>query len=112
MRYERQQTPAFFEALFRLGIHPLFRRFWKVELKGDRYLPIQRPCFVYGNHSNNFDPFILKHVHAVGRCNGRRTDSRVLPQSYHAAFYDQHSAAAYEKTPARSKTHQENSIKK
>ena len=58
MRFD-QQKPAFTEYVFRLGFHPLFRRFWKPKLEGGaRFLPLEKPCFVYGNHSNNFDPFI------------------------------------------------------
>ena len=59
MRHDRQQKPALIEYIFRLGFFPMFRRFWKPKLIGGSYLPIERPCFVYGNHSNNFDPFIL-----------------------------------------------------
>ena len=59
MRYERQQTPALIEYIFRLGVYPVFRMFWRPRLVGARYLPIERPCFLYGNHSNNFDAFIL-----------------------------------------------------
>ena len=59
MRYERQQTPSFLEYLFRLGIHPLFKLYWKPKFNGGRYLPLEKPCFVYGNHANNYDPFIL-----------------------------------------------------
>lgn len=60
MREDGRRVPAFAECFIRLGLHPLFRLFWKPELvNGEKLATFEKPCFVYGNHSHNFDPFIL-----------------------------------------------------
>lgn len=44
----------------RTFIFPFFKLLWRPKLSsGERYLPLESPCFVYGNHSHNYDPFIL-----------------------------------------------------
>lgn len=44
----------------RAFIFPVFDLLWRPKLSsGNKYLPLENPCFVYGNHSHNYDPFIL-----------------------------------------------------
>lgn len=38
---------------------PLARLLWRPRIEGAEYFPKEGPCFVYGNHSNRWDPFIL-----------------------------------------------------
>ncbi len=58
----RNYPLTFGESAIRLGLLPFARRFCKLELVGGgRYIDIERPCFVYGNHSHNYDPFLLNH---------------------------------------------------
>jgi 1-acyl-sn-glycerol-3-phosphate acyltransferase len=59
MKYPKHPL-SFGECAFRLIALPLMRRLWDVELMAPGpYIDFERPCFVYGNHSHNFDPFIL-----------------------------------------------------
>ncbi len=52
--------PSFGETFFRAFAIPIMRQIWTIELaQSTRYLELERPCFVYGNHSHNYDPFIL-----------------------------------------------------
>lgn len=46
------------ELTVRPTISAFSRAMWDVELRGAERLP-DGPCFIYGNHSNNYDPFIL-----------------------------------------------------
>ena len=55
------------EMAFRSTIIPFSRAFWDVELLGGGALP-PGPCFFYGNHSNNYDPFILNAFTELGGC--------------------------------------------
>ncbi|NQV72856.1 1-acyl-sn-glycerol-3-phosphate acyltransferase [bacterium] len=55
------------EMAFRSTIIPFSRAFWDVELLGGGVLPAG-PCFFYGNHSNNYDPFILNAFTELGGC--------------------------------------------
>jgi 1-acyl-sn-glycerol-3-phosphate acyltransferase len=58
----RNYPLTFGETAIRLGLLPFARRFCKLELVGEgRYIDIERPCFIYGNHSHNYDPFLLNH---------------------------------------------------
>lgn len=60
MREDGRRVPAFAECVIRLGLHPLFRLMWRPELiNGGRFANFSNPCFVYGNHSHNYDPFIM-----------------------------------------------------
>ena len=44
----------------RAFVFPFFKLFWRPELSnGEKLMPLTEPCFVYGNHSHNYDPFIL-----------------------------------------------------
>ena len=41
-------------------VFPVFNMIWRPQLSDKaKRLPIDGPCFVYGNHSHNYDPFIL-----------------------------------------------------
>ena len=53
------------ELAFHSSIIPFSKAFWDVELLNGHHLP-PGPCFFYGNHSNNFDPFILNGFTEVG----------------------------------------------
>jgi len=53
------------ELAFRSSIIAFSRAFWDVELLGESALP-PGPCFIYGNHSNNYDPFILNAFTELG----------------------------------------------
>ncbi len=48
------------ERVVRLAVYPFVHLFWDPRLSdGSDILPIERPCFIYGNHSHNYDPFIM-----------------------------------------------------
>lgn len=60
MREDGRRVPAFAESVIRLGLQPFCRVMWKPELTdGRKRANFEKPCFVYGNHSHNYDPFIL-----------------------------------------------------
>lgn len=59
-RKDGRRFPAFAEIVIRLGIQSFSRVMWRPEvINRGRFLNLEKPCFVYGNHSQNFDPFIL-----------------------------------------------------
>ena len=44
----------------RAFVFPVFKLLWRPKLSDNsKRLPLTEPCFVYGNHSHNYDPFIL-----------------------------------------------------
>lgn len=47
------------EALLRSTAGFLTSRFWRVTVLDTPHFPMPGPCFLYGNHANNFDPFLL-----------------------------------------------------
>jgi 1-acyl-sn-glycerol-3-phosphate acyltransferase len=47
--------------LQRMTIIPTMRYFCSPKIIGREYMPLTGPVFLFGNHSNNFDPFILNH---------------------------------------------------
>jgi 1-acyl-sn-glycerol-3-phosphate acyltransferase len=53
------------EIIFRSTIIAFSKAFWDVELLNENALP-PGPCFIYGNHSNNYDPFILNAFSELG----------------------------------------------
>ena len=60
MREDGRRVPGFAEVAIRLGLQPFCRVFWRPELmSGKKAANFEKPCFVYGNHSHNYDPFIL-----------------------------------------------------
>ena len=60
MREDGRRVPALAECVIRLTIQPFSRLMWKPQLvNGGRYAQLEKPCFVYGNHSHNYDPFIF-----------------------------------------------------
>ncbi|MEZ4700126.1 MAG: lysophospholipid acyltransferase family protein [Rhodothermales bacterium] len=51
---------TFGESVLRLVGFRIIRSIWDIEMAGGGKLAdLERPCFVYGNHSHNFDPFIF-----------------------------------------------------
>ncbi|MBT3449870.1 MAG: 1-acyl-sn-glycerol-3-phosphate acyltransferase [Bacteroidetes Order II. Incertae sedis bacterium] len=54
------------ELAFRSSVIAFSKRCWHLELIGDQYLP-PGPCFIYGNHSNNYDPFIYNAFTELGQ---------------------------------------------
>ena len=59
MRKDGRRIPALAECFIRLTIQPMSRVLWRPKLmSGERFLELEKPCFVYGNHSQNYDPFI------------------------------------------------------
>ena len=46
-------------ALFRTILLSFVRVYWRPAVQGARALPRSGPCFLYGNHANRWDPFIL-----------------------------------------------------
>ncbi|NNE33771.1 MAG: 1-acyl-sn-glycerol-3-phosphate acyltransferase [Rhodothermales bacterium] len=46
-------------AAFRASMTPLARLLWRPRLEGLEHFPKKGPCFIYGNHSNRWDPFII-----------------------------------------------------
>lgn len=55
----------FSEWVLRHTILPFIRRVWRPVLVDTGFFP-EGPCFVYGNHSHNLDPFILNLFTAWG----------------------------------------------
>lgn len=45
--------------LMRSTIIPVTRKLFDVQITGREYMPLTGPCFIYGNHSNIFDPFMI-----------------------------------------------------
>jgi 1-acyl-sn-glycerol-3-phosphate acyltransferase len=56
------------EAAIRSAIFPLVRGLWKSTTIRGRELLLRGPCFLYGNHSNNLDPFLVNWDLPFGRC--------------------------------------------
>lgn len=54
------------EITFRSTVIPFSRAIWDLHTLGSRRLP-PGPCFIYGNHSNNYDPFILNAFTELGQ---------------------------------------------
>jgi len=54
------------ELAFKSTIVALSRAMWDLEMVGREVLP-PGPCFLYGNHSNNYDPFILNAFTELGQ---------------------------------------------
>ena len=48
-------------ALFRSTVTQASRAMWRPRLVGREHFPRKGPCFVYGNHSNRWDPFIINN---------------------------------------------------
>lgn len=48
--------------LQRMTIIPAMRYFCNPKILGREHMPTTGPCFLFGNHSNNFDPFIVNHM--------------------------------------------------
>ncbi len=46
-------------ALLRSTLTTASRLLWRPRLEGKEFFPRRGPCFVYGNHSNRWDPFII-----------------------------------------------------
>ncbi len=75
----RNYPLTFGETAIRLGLLPIARYLCNPELaSGSRYVDLERPCFVYGNHSHNFDPFILNHFIPWGE-----STRGVITKEYH-----------------------------
>lgn len=55
------------ELAFRSTVIPFSMACWDLELVGASRLP-EGPCFIYGNHSNNYDPFIYNAFTQLGGC--------------------------------------------
>lgn len=55
------------ELAFRSSVIAFSQAFWDLKLLNDSELPAG-PCFIYGNHSNNYDPFILNAFTDLGHC--------------------------------------------
>lgn len=54
------------EVLLRATVCTASTAAWDVSIRGSDRLP-PGPCFIYGNHSNNFDPFILNRFTEWGQ---------------------------------------------
>ena len=54
------------ELAFRSSVIAFSKRCWHLELIGRDLLP-PGPCFIYGNHSNNYDPFIYNAFTELGQ---------------------------------------------
>ncbi len=54
------------EMAFRSTLIPFCRVCWDLELLGGNELP-PGPCFIYGNHSGNYDPFIYNAFTRLGQ---------------------------------------------
>ena len=77
MAYKLKKSPTA-ERVARIGVFPFFRLFWRPELtNGGKHLPLKGPCFVYGNHANNYDPFIMNMFTPW-----RQSTTGVLTQEY------------------------------
>ena len=57
---EKRKKSTTTERVARIAVFPFFHLFWRPELVNEgKFLPFEGPCFVYGNHANNYDPFIM-----------------------------------------------------
>ena len=78
MPEKRKKIPPT-ERVIRTFFHPIFKMIWKPELVDKKeYLPIEGPCFVYGNHSHNYDPFIMNILYSVGEVHHRGINTRIF----------------------------------
>lgn len=46
-------------AFLRNTLIPATRKLFKPRITNPQYMPLTGPCFIYGNHSNYFDPFMI-----------------------------------------------------
>ena len=66
------------ERIVRTAVYPIFRLLWNPQLENEgKYFQLETPCFVYGNHSHNYDPFIMNMFTRAGY-----GTSGVLTQEY------------------------------
>lgn len=64
MPFFRKNDRGFSQFMFhlqRMTIIPTMRYFCNPRIVGAENMPLTGPVFIFGNHSNNFDPFILNH---------------------------------------------------
>ena len=59
--------PLVSEVLLRSTMTTASRVLWRPRLEGREHFPVKGPCFVYGNHSNRWDPFIINCFTRPGR---------------------------------------------
>ncbi len=59
MREDGRRVPALAECVIRLTIQPFSKLMWRPKLVNGKRALLNKPCFVYGNHSHNYDPFIF-----------------------------------------------------
>ncbi len=60
MREDGRRVPSLAESVIRLTFQPFSKLMWRPKLvNGGRFAQLEKPCFVYGNHSHNYDPFIF-----------------------------------------------------
>jgi len=65
------------EALLRVTVGAVATKGWRVRVLNPEALPVKGPCFLYGNHSHNLDPFMLGMMMRWGHC-----PAGVLTQEY------------------------------
>ncbi|MFT5143091.1 MAG: 1-acyl-sn-glycerol-3-phosphate acyltransferase [Rhodothermales bacterium] len=56
------------EISIRSAMFPLVRGLWKTRVVAGLHYLNGEPCFLYGNHSNNFDPFLVNWDVPLGHC--------------------------------------------
>ncbi|MBO6576308.1 MAG: 1-acyl-sn-glycerol-3-phosphate acyltransferase [Rhodothermales bacterium] len=56
------------EVSLRAALLPLVRGLWRCEVVEGREKLLAEPCFLYGNHSNDYDPFMVNWPLPIGRC--------------------------------------------
>jgi len=64
MPFFRKNDRGYSQFMFhlqRMTIIPTMRYFCNPRIIGAEHMPLTGPVFIFGNHSNNFDPFILNH---------------------------------------------------
>lgn len=78
---------AGWELTFRTLMNNYCRMWWRPRLRNPEALPDKGPCFIYGNHTNRFDPFLLNCFTAWGNPTaGVMTRDRMRSKTLARAF--------------------------
>lgn len=74
------------ELVFRSTLIAFSKAMWDLSEAHEGYLP-KGPCFIYGNHSNNYDPFILNAFTELGHCTAGVMTKHYLDKGPIAALF-------------------------
>ncbi len=74
------------ELVFRSTLIAFSKSMWDLSNAHEGILP-KGPCFIYGNHSNNYDPFILNAFTELGQCTAGVMTKHYLDKGPIAALF-------------------------